>query len=1208
MNIKNPANESTGYKALRRYQGQNGAGIKAREYIASIGYDGVNNEDQEFIAFESNQIKSATDNVGSFDPSNNDIRFRFIGEKGARNLDKAEEATTRLDNLAVAREMEAAFNAKKERIGKLKDSKPIVAEWKDYEGQYNLDNKSAADYIKDTLRGEYTNKDTGRPIKITRKGAFKVTRHDAENDVHLKSIALIPQMIEESIFIEELPNLKGGTGFDSYRYYVVGLNLDGVDYTAKLAVGTKNGETYYDHSLTEIEKTSLIERRDEISSSFTNNEAVNPYHKDKRLISILQTNDKENAKKIKMATGWERGADGLWRYEVDDNIDFELRRPKKDELKKAYDEASEKYHKLEMRIPLRTPKSATEEEKQRIKEMRKGLAKLRKAMNKAFEAYYDYSAESATLGEFLGKDNQLFKEYPELADYAISFVRDSKKLAEGLKGSFTPEYQTIWLDDNRPKGDIKSSLIHEIQHAIQGIEGFAHGGTPAAFASAKYQAESWKKDFNEFINRYGFEDWEKNLPFEELMKYGKQYKGQFGGLHRAFIDNAIEDEDVKKTLTKELDYVKAAYDKFYQTAGGMDVAYKFKDANEWYRSLSGEVESRNVQQRMGMTDEQRRASLASETEDVAREDQIFLKDGVESGMRFRISEKAKQIQEEVDKFASKYNSKPVVLVDSEMTDEELFEAFPFEKPSETRLEIEEGYLGGYNHRTGKIYIFADKQSLENLEDTLFHENIHGMFVDDKRFIEDFNKNSQGRFPLNRKQIKDEGYSESEVPEELFARLMGQAMNSGDFHKIKNYLSEDLFNELLDKLKTFGYEYEQESDSRRGESVGPGTTGILEGQEVSEKEGLAENGRQESAVDPRERKARLTELFNKVADMGLQGVLGNKEYDRLMMDIYSVLPKDAREEITRDTFKHYGTNFVPAVSDYIGAKADGSIMDKIVSIIREALRKVGFDLDLNANEVKYLAWRSKKPLNRGNLLDVAEDIGMQYRLKVGEYDGTRFSVKKKAELIQDVRDLKDEVRGLKDEVSDQKKQVRELRKGSKDEWETKQRAIISFVKGRLTKEAGDMLGKARIEQILTLVTKASNSTELYKPLQFIEQVINSAAIDSAAAKMDKLIKTKLQSETSRGVAKGVVVDEATRRLFDSIRGTFKDLLSTSIDSELRHVRGEILRFGKEVNALPEDDRQGRAILTARQDAMKERRKELEAEQEDLRKLFPTMQSY
>ena len=57
LNITNPADEQTGYKALRKYQGQNEAGIKAREYLESLGYDGVNNGNEEYIAFNSNQIK-----------------------------------------------------------------------------------------------------------------------------------------------------------------------------------------------------------------------------------------------------------------------------------------------------------------------------------------------------------------------------------------------------------------------------------------------------------------------------------------------------------------------------------------------------------------------------------------------------------------------------------------------------------------------------------------------------------------------------------------------------------------------------------------------------------------------------------------------------------------------------------------------------------------------------------------------------------------------------------------------------------------------------------------------------------------------------------------------------------------------------------------------------------------------------------------------
>ena len=184
---------------------------------------------------------------------------------------------------------------KPKRIEKVRRSEAIVATGEEYKGKYELNNKPAAKYINEHLRGSYTNADTGEAIKITRKGAFKVTRHDAENEAHLKSVALIPKMLENAVYITEETNSKETTGFDSYRYYVVGLKMDGIDYTAKLVVGVKDGQTYYDHSLTEIEKTNLLDRRDEISSSFTDKEAVDFKGKDKRLLEILQINSKEIA-------------------------------------------------------------------------------------------------------------------------------------------------------------------------------------------------------------------------------------------------------------------------------------------------------------------------------------------------------------------------------------------------------------------------------------------------------------------------------------------------------------------------------------------------------------------------------------------------------------------------------------------------------------------------------------------------------------------------------------------------------------------------------------------------------------------------------------------------------------------------------------------------------------------------------------------------
>ena len=186
---------------------------------------------------------------------------------------------------------------KQQRIQRLKNSLPIIATGNEHIGLYELNNKSAEKYIRQHLRGKNINKDTGAIINFTRKGAEKVTRHDAESTAHLQSIALIPTMIREAIYIEEESNEKDKTGYDSFRYYVIGLRIKKEDYTAKLVIGVKNGETYYDHALTKIEKNNLLRSIDEIKRPFASKETTDDESqafdilsecKDKRLISILQ--------------------------------------------------------------------------------------------------------------------------------------------------------------------------------------------------------------------------------------------------------------------------------------------------------------------------------------------------------------------------------------------------------------------------------------------------------------------------------------------------------------------------------------------------------------------------------------------------------------------------------------------------------------------------------------------------------------------------------------------------------------------------------------------------------------------------------------------------------------------------------------------------------------------------------------------------------
>ena len=185
--------------------------------------------------------------------------------------------------------------AKAERIRKLRESKPVEITGEEYKGKYELNRDSAKQWIKDNLRGAYVNEDTGEKIELSKVGANKVTSHGERNEAHLKSIVAIPQLIEKSIFIEEQPNEKGNDKYDSYRYYVCGLNIGGEDYTAKIVIGVKGDSKYYDHRLSQIEKGTLIDNLNGMAKSvaINQNSPVSGI-KDTKLLSILQDNGEEN--------------------------------------------------------------------------------------------------------------------------------------------------------------------------------------------------------------------------------------------------------------------------------------------------------------------------------------------------------------------------------------------------------------------------------------------------------------------------------------------------------------------------------------------------------------------------------------------------------------------------------------------------------------------------------------------------------------------------------------------------------------------------------------------------------------------------------------------------------------------------------------------------------------------------------------------------
>ncbi len=126
-----------------------------------------------------------------------------------------------------------------------------------------------------------------------------------------------------------------------------------------------------------------------------------------------------------------------------------------------------------------------------------------------------------------------------------------------------------------------------------------------------------------------------------------------------------------------------------------------------YHRLAGEVEARNVSERMKMTDEQRRGSLAADTEDVARDEQIVRFGNGVSMMGSRVDKRMAEIGR--------------LLEGRDMTDEQRKVADVFSgKSDKSILEIEkdgsvitiELMQGGENKAGSKHAVFRHYDTRE----------------------------------------------------------------------------------------------------------------------------------------------------------------------------------------------------------------------------------------------------------------------------------------------------------------------------------------------------------------------------------------------------------------------------------------------------------------------------------------------------------------
>lgn len=183
--------------------------------------------------------------------------------------------------------------------------------------------------------------------------------------------------------------------------------------------------------------------------------------------------------------------------------------------------------------------------------------------------------------------DSLFEQYPELGSVKVAFV----PMPDGQRGRFDDFGSgMIEVNSNLSNEGKLSTLLHEIQHWIQGKEVFASGGNPAnSIRNARIEANRRMRVIAEEIKE------------NEYAKTDARIRGDEAALNEAIANEVrlIEEQTKAWEIGQQ-------------------------DPFSLYQSLAGEIEARDVQARQNLTPAQRAATAPYSSENIAPEDAIVM--------------------------------------------------------------------------------------------------------------------------------------------------------------------------------------------------------------------------------------------------------------------------------------------------------------------------------------------------------------------------------------------------------------------------------------------------------------------------------------------------------------------------------------------------------------------------------------------------------
>ena len=341
-----------------------------------------------------------------------------------------------------------------------------------------------------------------------------------------------------------------------------------------------------------------------------------------------------DAQTVRRATGWFRGMDGKWRFEIDDS-GMEYRR---DGDARLMEESG--YRRLQ---------ELTDKWARNAENRGEPLTAEEAAESERLEGeYYDRAwAEKYELADFL-RHSDLFEAYPALRHTSLVF----KETMPGVNGYYDGSTDTIVLSD-KLSGAPESTLVHEIQHAVQKAEGFTRGSSPEYWATRDYETgevtQSLDREYNRVLRELDSKTRNKYLRYQEVNRAMENLENAEEGTPAA--EKYVQLENISDRLYTELWGI-PEFNRLLDLKRQIDTPSEVYD--RFYKNTAGEIEARDAADRRGYTAEQRRQLRP----DLGNEATVFADGGV--GYFAMSAEEQAGVREQLRKNNDRLNAMDVV--------------------------------------------------------------------------------------------------------------------------------------------------------------------------------------------------------------------------------------------------------------------------------------------------------------------------------------------------------------------------------------------------------------------------------------------------------------------------------------------------------------------------------------------------------------------